>query len=619
MARLQPDLVSLLPIHDRPGPDIDLAQWVLSLPQKRLMEICGSWVLESLSRLRRQSPLSNVLLRGCLTLEGEFDLSDAGAVAIGEEIGPNNPRREEIRRALNRAARAGVLIHLPSVDRYCIPFPVRLSFEGVDFMDELERETIRWRTVRHFAALTEGESPDSELGQMRHWRFTNLLAALETAVQLMEELLGMEGSDWQDHWEDLREIPDDLAPPLLSLASLLGRALVARQSDSGHRLLAAGAAAAAQLSRRTDRGELISLIGQYHLRRRSHQKAHQAFRRAEAVHGVAQSWRNAILSVSAQALVLQEAGNLQLATDQFLRASSLARRRGFQDVQLDNANCAARLLLDLNRQDEVVDFLTKLLMDGAGTVRYPPRAETQLLLGMAHLSLGNTEAARPRLFEAIAEARQMVHRPVEANGCLQISRLFHIEGQLREATNWARRSQSLFEELSQNSGQGAALLLLHRYSLVSMGLDEAGDQLARRALRHAQVARDPALEADCWAALLELVSSEDETDSEIVIRCRHIDALRSTWRHRELVASHLGLATAYEERRAHLAAAGEILRSQAISRSLGFDDQATEASSRLQHLYKFLARREIDYLSEQVSDELEAGSLFRQPVRWVPV
>ncbi|MCC5875467.1 MAG: hypothetical protein JJU11_04530 [Candidatus Sumerlaeia bacterium] len=615
MARLQPDLVTMLPEQDRPEPGVDLEKWVLSLPQKRLMEISTVWVLEALSRLRRQSPLTNVLLRGCLTLEGEFDLSDAGAVATGEEIGPENPRRLEIRRALNRAARAGILIHLPSVDRYCIPFPVRLSFDGVDFMDDFEREMIRWRTVRHFAHLAAQEPHDSELGDIRHWRFTNLIAAFETAVELMEELLGMEGAEWAEYWEELRQVPEELAAPLLALARLLGRAIVTRQSESGHRLLAAGAAAAAHLTEREARGGIINLIGQFHLKRGAFRRAYSAFQVAEAAHGVAQSWRSAILGISAQAIVLREAGNLHVAATQFLRAARIAEKRRLPDIQIDNANCAARIYLSLGSAREAVDALEPMLANIRVDATFPARAETLLLLGTALLECGRPIAARPHLFAALSDSRDLIHRPVEAQACLQVARLFHEEGKRREAINWARRSHQLHAEMSSHGGQCDALLELFRLSRESMGREGAGDQLPRRALRHAQAARDSSREADAWQMLLEVVRDEED-DSEIVLRCRLMECLRQTWRHRDLVQSHLGLASAYEGKRAYLAAAGELLRGQAIARSLELTRELGEIDGRVPPLLRKLSQPEVDYLTEEISDELESGKLFRQPQTW---
>lgn len=361
MARLQPDLMGLVPREDRPRPGIDLTRWVLSLPQKRLMEITSVWVLESLSRLRAQSPLSNVLLRGCLILEGEFDLSDAAAVAIGESAGPGNPRRGEIRRALNRAARAGVLIHLPSMDRYCIPFPVRLSFEGVDFLDAMERESIKWRVVNHFSGLAASEPRDSEIGRIRHWRFGNLFFAFQVAVDLMEELLGVENGEWIEHWQELREVPEEVAEPINAFARLLGPAIVTRQSDTGERLLAAGGAAAAHLHDREGHGEFLSLLGQYYLRRGQYAGATAAYRKAEAVWATARRWRESVVAISAQAMARREAGHLDAAVSQFLRASEMAGQRDFPAERLDNANCAARLLLELGQEAEAAEVLAPLL------------------------------------------------------------------------------------------------------------------------------------------------------------------------------------------------------------------------------------------------------------------
>jgi tetratricopeptide (TPR) repeat protein len=610
LAARQPDLLGLLPPEERPVPGTRLEDWVVSLPQRRLMEICSVWVLQSLTRLRVVSPLTNVLLRACLHLAGEFDQFDAEALAVGEPFAPGNPRREEIRRALDMAVRAGLLIHVVQEDHYCVPFPVRLSLEGVEVGDPMERELHRMRLVAHFATIAAPPYLRPEFRDARHWRFPNMLAALEQATALMEEWMGLEPGEWVPVWQSLRDVPPSLARPLSRLGCLLGRALVARHSDGGERLLAAALAGATSLDDADARGQLLGYMGQFHLRRNRHRAALAVYTLAEDHHRAQRHPQEEVLAISAQAFALRELGQWLAAAATFGRAAAVAMQAALADEELHNLNCAAETLCAISRPGDAVTLL-ETAVARLGEFPSPGHGELLLRLGAALRQAGDHEAAGRRLEQAVVEARAHGHLRVESEACLELAFLHRAIGLPDEALRWARRARTLFGAVPDHAGI-ARTELFHYQLLTPAERDREGDALLGRALRHAQGANDHEIEAQVWRERRHAAADRGEESTAISWACREIDALRHTWNTTALLEAHLALARLYNQRGATLAAAADALRAQAIARTVGGEHLGPEDLLFIEGFAKLLPADQFDFIVQQVTDELDAGELVRQ-------
>lgn len=605
LARRQPDLLQLLPPDERPVGELPLADWVLSLPQKRLMEICTAWVLESLRRLKERSPLTNVLLRGCLQLGGEFDVADAAAVSIGETPPPGDPRREEIRLALGQAVRLGVLIHIPRDEHYCIPFPVRLSFEGVDFLDEIERENFRLRMIRHFAEVARLMATDPTAAHPRNWRFSNILAGYEAAVDLMEELLGLDDQDWVEEWESLVDVPATLVEPLGNYVQFMGKALIARQSESGLRLLAASGAAARAAGRPSLEAECRSLIGQFLLKRGAYNRAIECYRRNEDLLRRQGDTVGVVLAVSAAAIAHRELGRADLAISEFLRARSLATDNRLYEQELDTANCAAQLLIEEGRAFEAAQLIDSVRdSQRRSGRRYPAIAELHLLLGTAWREQNRFDEARDQLTFALQTARSLEHRLAEARACLELARLHGGSAAgLNESARWGLRAKAAFSELSDAAGIAESCLVLARISRLERQETDCNDLLLK-ALRAAQNARAMPLVAATWHEWGLLRLAQDDIAQALSAFGHEVKALRHTRAHSKLAAAHLRLADLYMQRDTPMAAAGEALRAQAVCRAhqlelLSAADEAILTTRRK------LTPEQFDFLVEEVTEELD--------------
>lgn len=610
LAQRQPELLEMLPEEEQPGPDEPLDQWVLNLPHPRLMEICAQWVLRSLQLLRSTSPLSNVLLRGCLLLEGEFALGDAAAVAVGETLAPGDPRREEVRNALLSAERLGMLIHLPSSERYCVPFPVRLSFEGVDFLDPLEHETLRLRLVRHHALASRELAHLEPTEVLRHWRFPNLIGAYEMAVAMMEEVLGFAGQPWEDQPEHLADVPRELALPLEDFAWSLGRAIVFRRSERGARLLAASAGAAASMEAAPSQALAFSLLGQFHLRRGRYAKAAKTFGLWEAVCRRENDREGVVLALSAAGMAQRDAGEKAAGAKTLLRASSYARHAGLVEQRIDTANCGAKLLLELERPRDAAEFLRHVAEDLAGQGRrFPAFAELLTHYGRAlRLTSAPAQEVKAFLSDALTLAQNFPHRPAEASAGYEMGLLCQGLGHHREAHRWLRRSAQIFQEIDDRAGHCDALIALASTHLALEDTQEAR-VLLEKTLKVARAARLHRPAAHAARQLGTLAEQRAESGTALAYFSREAEALRFTENAADLVQCHLRLARLYLQRDALMAAGTAALRAQGLARAHlpAIPENLEETFARVQN---HLTPPQLEFLVNQVTDELEGGLLL---------
>lgn len=611
LARLQPHLLDLLPAWEQPAPGVSLGEWVLDLPHKRLMEICSAWVLETLQHLRRNSPLSNVLLRGCLLLTGEFDLADAAAVAIGEVPPPGDPRREEIRTALSRAARLGVLIHLPADERYCVPFPVRLSFEGVDFLDPGERDALRRRLVNHFGAMAAEFVRDDQPIANRHWRFANMLAAWETAVDLTEEFGAIDASDWTVQEPVGPAVPEFVRRPLADLAEALGRAVVIRHTDSTPRLLEAGVAAARDLPNDAQMAQFLGLLGQYYLKRANFAAAIGAYRRWERLGRETGNKRWTVLALSAVAIVHRDEGSAHTALTEFLHASAVAREAGLLEQVVDTANCAARLMMAEKSYRRTVTLLEEILVHGAGPLlRLPAYAETLALLGGALRGVGRPEDARKRLLEANYLGESLPHRPAAAEASYEMGLLCMDRSDWTEAEEWLDRSLQVARELTDAAGTARATIALADAVYQRPDPGRARELLAR-ALRSAQEARRYDLQGAIWHRRGRYALEREDDQEALASFQNQVLALRETTLAADAVDAHLRIGGILLRQESTLAAAASILRAQGISRAMRLSPEHPALAAMVVRMQETLTDDQLEYLISEVTEELEAGQLIK--------
>jgi len=609
LAERQPGLLGMLPAQDRPAAGLPLVEWVWCLPQTRLMEICSAWVLESVRSLKDSSPLAAALVRGALLFAGEFDVSDAAAVSVGLAAPPGDPRRAEIRTALLKAARMGVLIHLPPTDRFCIPFPVRLSFEGIDYIDPSEASAIRSRMVHHFGSLAEEMSIQPELGTPRHWRFANMLTAYEFAADLAENSIGAEGFDWAHRGAEVQGMKEPIARPLIQFGRFLGKAMVQVQSGAGARLLGASAVAARDNADGDTEAETWGLLGQYHLRRKEFPDAIHAFRTAEGLRRGLGDDRSAVMSISAIGMAHRGMGNRELAVQEFLRACDAARLAELREEEIDTANCAAGLLILMGRTFEAARVARSVMSeDRPHGKSFPAASELLVYLGMALRREGHLDDARARLFEALELARGVLHRPAEARSSLEIGKVLHGQGEMEEAAKWFRRARSVFTELHDSSGVAECYLALF-HALPAEEAVATGEELLQRALRSADARGDHDLLAVVWRERANLALRRNEPDAALTFLQHLAAALRMAGDASGLVSAHVGLAELYLEGNSPAAAMMEALRAQAIGRAYLRDEPATRIEAMIRDLLPKLGEGQFEFLTEQVTEELESGEV----------
>ncbi len=609
LAQRQPELLALLPPEDRPGDGESLLDWALSMQPVRLMEICNAWVLETLSILKEKSPLSNVLLRGSLLLTGEFDLSDAAAVATGTVPRSGDPRRGEIREALRHATRAGVLIYLADSERYCVPFPVRLTFEGVNFLDPLERDSISLRAVERFSRVAREFVEHSEQLSSGHWRFSNMLTALEFAVDAMESQLGLEADEWLSAGAEFASVPEPLTEPLMALVECLGAALSQRQSQSIIRLLSAGAAAARTIGSPEREANILMLLGKHLLAREQFSAAVFAYERCEYLRRVAGDNPGVVVAMCAIALAHREAMNPEQALHHFLRACDFSRDHALHSKEIDTANCAATIMLGLCRHESVIALAEKVTTSIQRDRRKHPAAAELIVYHASALRLqSRLREARERAFHALALAKGFNHRVGEALASLELSELFEAQGEREESVKWIRRAKNLYIQTRDYVG------LTHCYlAFARAGGDTQGerdlDVCLTKALHCAQTARDEMLVARVWHERGMLALNQGFITVAINHFTQEVAALRQTVRVGTLVESHMRLADLYLRQEAHLAAATEALRAQGISRAFLAGAGPASLQPLLDRTRTHLTPEQFDFLIQEVSDELEAGKL----------
>lgn len=608
----QPDLLTLLPEEERPLESTSLHDWVWSLPQRRLLEICAEWVIESMRQLKIASPLSSVMMRGCLCFGGEFNLSDCAAVAVGEVPAQDDPRREEIRVALQRAVRLGVLIYLPRDERYCVPFPVRLSFDGADMLGSLEFDTLRLRMVRHFAEVARELARDPEATSPKHWRFSNMMAAYEAAVELTEDYLGLESPDWAGDMTAEHSIPLSLAEPLMDFAQFLGPALALIQSGSSTRLLGASAAAAREHGSVELEAETWSLIGQYHLRQRQFPIAIRVYRNAVRLRLSVNDCRGAILHHGAIGIALREMGDVELAAQEFLGACRLARKERLFEQEVDMANCAMQLFLELDRAFEAIRLYREVedSLSGAGE-RLPAYGELLVHLAVALRRSKLPDEAGTALRAAVERAQYLSNRPVEARARLEMAVLAKTSGRIDRAVAQIRRARSIYQEMNDRNGVAECYLIAARVHRTEGDMENAR-RLLRKGVLAAQEAGDPALLAQLHGERGTLALSEGDSSAALEHFSDQVRVLRKTRHVAPLVAAHLRLADIYLKQGALLGAGTEALRAQAIARAHLRDETPPELTEAIERLYTLLSPAQIDHLVEGVSEELESGKLKRR-------
>ncbi len=612
LAECDPELLSLLPTEEQPrGVSID--EWVMSLQQHRLMEICASWVLESLRRLKTHSPLSNYLLRGCIHLAGEFDLADAAAIALGDVPDPDDPRRDEIREGLMRAVRSGLLIHLPAHERYCVPFPVRLSFEGIDFLSPLEKERIRLRIVHNFGKLIAETEGADEFGSPRHWRFFNLLKAWELAVNLMEERLGVESEEWLAHAGRFEGVAEELVLPLMAFAQVLGRSIIHRQSEGGARLLAASAAAARTIENHEQEADILGLLGQFYLRRHAWPSAIEIFRIVEERRRAVDDMAGSIVAISAIAIACRDMGNREMAVGEFMRACREAMEVELPESAMDTANCTARLLIELERPLEAVQLLESIVeLVGNDRFRFAAVSELYVLMGAGSRHIGALPTAREHLFMALNLARRFVHLPAEAEAALETGWLEMSEQRHEDARRWFGRAVQLYRDLSDRAGRSKAMLaqaeLLRRE-----GSRVRAEELLSQASELARSAGQWGLQAEVLRRRGELELERGNMPDAITRYAAEMKALRRTREAEQIVDCHVRIGMLYLRQEMLLAAGTEVLRAQGIARAYLRGEEPTALSRAFAKVHRLLSPEQFDFLADEVTEELEAGHIG--PVR----
>lgn len=608
----QPELLSLLPVEERPAEAMNLHDWVWSLPQRRLLEICAEWVVESMRQLKINSPLSSVMMRGCLCFGGEFNLSDCAAVAVGEIPGRNDPRREEIRAALQRAVRLGVLIYLPKDERYCVPFPVRLSFDGADMLGPLEFDTLRLRMVRHFAEVAREHADDVEAASPKHWRFSNMMSAYESAVDLTEDYLGLEAPNWAAEADAEHSIPETLAEPLMEFGRFLGPALALLQSASGPRLLGASAAAAREHGSTELEADIWALLGQYHLRQRQFPLAIRSYRVAVRLRLSVNDCRGAILHHGAIGIALREMGDVELAAQEFLGACRLARKERLLEQEVDTANCASQLLLEMDRTFETIRLFREVekSLSGEGE-RLPAFGELLVHLAIALRRSGHSEEARTALREAVERARHLSNRPIEARARIELAALARESGRMARALSHLEEARAIFTEMGDHAGLAECYLADARLHVAETDVDAAMESLRRGAIA-GQEAGDHALLAEIHGERGMIAQAQGNLHSAIGHYSDQIAELRKTRHVGALVAAHLRIADIYLAQGALIGAGTEALRAQAIARAWLRDETPPEMAQVIERLYTLLSPEQIDFLVDSVSEELESGKLKKK-------
>lgn len=626
LAERIPELLDLLPAEERPEFGIPLAEWAWTLPQRRLMEICSTWVLEAMTRLKDRSPLTNVLMRGCLFYTGEFDIADAAAAAIGEVPRPDDPRREELRRALAQAVRLGILIHVPSSDRFCVPFPVRLSFEGVDFHDPLESETIKLRIVWHFAALCSELASEPDLVTPKYWRFANMLTAYEFAVDLAEDFLGIESVSWLGTAEVAVGLPETMRHALVRFARCMGRALVMMRSGTGERLLEASAAAARRPVASIEEAECYGMLGQYHLRRGNLGQAIEVWQRSNGLRAELADHAGVIIGLSAIALAHRELGSPELAIQDFVGAARYARDAGLVESELDTANCAVNLLIAERRPFEAAELAESTLshLKELGHL-HPAYAELLVNAAIAMRAEGRAEDALQCLYSALGLSRSWPHRPIEAMACQELGTSHDRAGESEKALKWFRRARSLFVEIGDYGGLANCLLSMARV-LRHMENESASEELLGKATRAAQTAKLHDVEATIWRERSIMAEQAGDRGAAISHAHQEINALRNVRAAEPLVRAHLRVATLLAHDESWSNAARHALRAQGIARAFlrGYegsvrDSSPDETSDRsnprpalerlIARLAGYLSAEQFEALVEEVSEELEQGEL----------
>ncbi len=617
LAKRQPFLLDLLPYDERPTSQIDLKEWVWSLSQRRLMEICSSWVVESIHKMDATSPLSAEALRVCLYLPGEFDVIDATSVIYGKRPAPEAVEIDRIHRSLNQLVHLGLLIHLADSDHYCLPFPVRLSIEGFQVNDQMEEDVYKERIIRYFSAIAKELFEKQIYASPKYWRFPNMLSAFEFNVDLIEKNLGSDQIDWFHDELDISNVPYHLARALLHFSLFFGRSLVELKSRAGFRLLSAGAVAAHAINRNSEEAHCLSLLGQFFFLRYEYGNSIRAYRQAEYIYKNIDDPIGHIIALGAIGIAHQEMGNRELAIQELLRARSVAANHQLHEKELDTANCAAKLLLEVGRAFESIKLTDELILKfNKESANFPSYAELLMHQGKGYRIIGEYIDAKRQLYSALALSKTSSHRTVESATYMEIGRV-HLElFENREAGKWFHRALALYIELDDKKGQSEAYLALAETFLAEDNFHRAEEYL-ERSHRLARRLRAHEIIASVWELRAEIALAQEDKLMGLSHLHEVVACYRQTRETGLLIENHLKLAELYTDFESYLACCVELLRAQAIDRAFHPEpDKSSDIKERLESVHEYLSDEQFSHLVEEVTDELESGELYKGPQQY---
>lgn len=608
LASLQPDLLTSLPQHEQPSGEMDLDSWVLSLSQRRLVEIAETWILHSLDRLNQAFPSAQNLFSFCFLFQGEFDVQDALALYEGEFAVSSHPFLEETARSLEEAARLGLLITLRREERYCIPFPVRLACEGTDPTRFDEHDSLRLRYVHY---MGKRAAQFLELGEEltpSHWRYSNMLAAHINATDLMVELMGFEANGWEEHFDELTEAPDEVATSLVCLGRILGPTLGKRMSPTTLRLFASSLAASRGLGVLEDEQVFIDWMGQYLFRCKRYELAVKCYDRAIVLHQMRGEHDEVVVALSARALAFRELKDFESAIDTFQAACSYARVALLPEAEIDTANCVLPLLLKQQRFEDAATLANRVLRS---LRRYdkecPSMAELLVYYGEAYRCGGQLTEGKKWLLLAYQMGKDLGHRPAEAAACLELSRVYYDQGNSKKSYQWALEAVDCYLEISDYTGYARSV-----YQQFCAMDDEERAQHGASLLK---TVRKAARKSNDYSTLARVFHHEAEKflRKGDLYRAVHqfqnkLEALRHVDAPYRLVQVHFLLYRLYLDDDSIYSASAEALRAQAITRSACLKESAQLAEI-MEQVVKMLTEDQFEALVYQVTEELEAGEL----------
>jgi tetratricopeptide (TPR) repeat protein len=554
----------------------------------------------ALESIHEQNPTLHDILHRLLPLRGEFDLLDVAGIQ------PEPIDALVVHQAIALGVHRGLLLRIPEVGRYCIPFTLRSGLSPSPSRTFSENWGIL--LVRYCSGIAAEFERDGEGMQPRHWRFSMVQHAFQVAVEELELTLGLE-PHWPENWQVIRDVPEELAEAIRNFGLAIGKALVQLDTVDAFVLLA-GAAACSNLPGHETTSDVIrNYLGQLMLRHGSWRRAIELYRVNEQAYEARGNHGGRVVAASAVALALREMGSVELAIKEFLRACELAGAHGILETEVDTANCAVRLLLEESRTVEAIRLAHRILGRlRTGGERIAAMAELSVLCGQALRLADRQPEARDQLYAALALAKDYSHRPAEGRACLEIGHLCLESSDPTEATKWFRRARAIFENTNDGGGVAEACLGLAKVAEESTDREEC-ERYIVKALRAAQAARAMELVADAWRARAALVADEDDPTQSIGFLSQEARALRHTRRVARMADCLLRVAFLYAGQRAWMAAANEGLKAQALARAYNLDLLA-ESNEHLARCQVQMTTEEFDFLVDQVSEELDSGDLY---------